>query len=107
MITDDQAEAAVDYLRDSAAKSAKARAEREYVTEYRKVLKGQLMREHPSDPLGTQEAKAYADPRYIQHLQAIREACEADEHCRFLRDAAQARIDAWRTQSSNVRGSQR
>lgn len=107
MITDDQAEAAVDYLRDSAGKAAKARAERGYVEEFRKVLKGQLMREHPSDPIGTQEAKAYADPRYIQHLQAIREACEADEHCRFLRDAAQARIDAWRSMSANNRGAQR
>jgi hypothetical protein len=103
MITDEEAERAVDYLRDSAPKAAQARANKEYVSEFRKVLKAQIMRENPSDPIGTQEAKAYSDPRYQAHLQAIKEAVEADAHAVFLRDAAQARIDAWRSQESSRR----
>ena len=103
MITDDQVEAALDYLRDTATKAAQARANRAYVEEYRKVIKGQIMREYPTDAIGTQEAKAYADPRYKQHLEAIKEAVEADERYRFLREGASARIEAWRTQCSNER----
>lgn len=103
MITDDQAEKAVDYLRDSAASAAKAKGEKEYVVGFQKVIKAQIMRENPTDAIGTQEAKAYSDPRYLKHLEAIREAVEADAHAMFLRDAAQARIDAWRSQESSRR----
>ena len=103
MITEEEAERAVDYLRDSARSAAQARANKEYVTGFQKVLKAQIMRENPSDAIGTQEAKTYSDPRYLTHLEAIKAAVEADAHAMFLRDAAQARIDAWRTQSSNLR----
>lgn len=103
MISDDEAEKAVDWMRDNALKAAKARAERAYVEEFRKVLKGQLMRENPADAIGTQEAKAYSDPRYVRHLEAIREAIEADEYLRFMREAACAKVEAWRSQSANLR----
>jgi len=50
-----------------------------------------------------QEREAYSDPRYVQHLEAIKQAVEIDEGHRFLRAAADAKIEAWRTQSSNTR----
>lgn len=103
MISEDAVEAALDWMRNNAPKIAMARAERSYVEEFRKVLKAQIMREHPTDAIGTQEAKAYSDPRYLQHLQAIKEAVYEDEHLRFLSSAAQAKVDAWQTQSANNR----
>lgn len=103
MIAETEIEKALDYLRDNATKAASARANRAYVEEFRKVLKAQIMREYPTDALGTQEAKAYSDPRYAAHLKAISEAIEADEHHRFMMNAAQAKIDAWQTQSANNR----
>ena len=102
-ITDDEIDKALDYLRDNARDAAQARANRVYVTEYRKVLKAQLMKEHSTLSAVLQEREAYSDPRYIQHLEAIREAVEIDESHSFLRDAADAKIEAWRTQSSNTR----
>jgi hypothetical protein len=102
-ITDDDVEKALDYLRDSATKAAKASAEFGYVAEYRKVIKSQIMRENDDKPLGAQEAIAYADPRYKQHLVAIREAEEQSAYHRFMRVAAEAKIEAWRTMSSNER----
>lgn len=102
-ISDDDVEKAIDFLRDSAPKAAKAQAEFGYVSEYRKVIKAQIMRENDDKPLGAQEAIAYSDPRYKQHLQAIREAEEAAQYQRFMRIAAEAKIEAWRTQSSNER----
>jgi len=103
MITDAEVEKALDFMRDNATKAAQARADRAYVEEFRKVLKGQIMRENSAAPLGAQEAMAYADPRYQQHLKAIKEAVFEDERLRFMLAAAQAKLDAWQTQSANNR----
>jgi hypothetical protein len=102
-ITDDEIDKALDYLRDNARDAAQAKANRVYVEEYRKVVKAQLMKEHASMSAVLQEREAYSDPRYAQHLDAIKQAVEIDEGHRFLRAAADAKIEAWRTQSSNTR----
>ena len=103
MITDESVELAVDYLRDNATKASKAKAERIYMEEYRKVVKAQVMREYDDKPLGAQEAIAYADPRYKQHLEALRDAVEKDEYCRWMLTAAEAKISAWQSQNANAR----
>jgi hypothetical protein len=102
-IPESKVEKALDFLRDTAPTAAQARANRIYLDEFRKSLKAQLMQEHSELPLGAQEREAYADERYIQHLAAIREAVFIEEKQRFLRDAAGATIEAWRTASSNYR----
>lgn len=103
MIADTDIEKACEYLIANARKAAKARAERAYVEEYRKTIKAQIMREHNNLPLGAQEREAYADTRYAQHLLAIQEAVEADEYQRWMMAAAEAKIEAWRTQQANAR----
>lgn len=102
-ITEDEIDRALDYLRDNADEAAKARAERIYVEEYRKTIKAQLMKEHDGKSAVIQEREAYADARYVSHLEAIKEAVFRDEKLRFLKEAAQAKIEAWRTQCSNER----
>lgn len=102
-ITDDEIDKALDYLRDNARDAAQARADRVYVEEYRKVIKAQLMKEHGDKSAVLQEREAYADPRYVAHLEAIKEAVLEDEGHRFLRAAADAKIGAWQTQSANGR----
>lgn len=102
-ITDDEIDKALDYLRDNARDAAQARADRIYVTEYRKVIKAQLMKEHGKLSAVLQEREAYSDPRYVAHLEAIREAVAIDSQHEFMRSAADAKIEAWRTQSSNTR----
>ncbi len=106
-ITDEEIDKALDYLRDNARDAAQAKANRIYVEEYRKTLKAQLMKEHANLSAVLQEREAYSDPRYVEHLQAIRDAVMQDEQCRFMRVAAEAKIEAWRTQSSNIRGMER
>ena len=103
MITDAEIEKSVDYLRDNARKAAQAKAERIYLEEYRKVVKALLMREVASESLGGQEARAYADKRYTTHLDALQGAIERDEYHRWMMVAAQAKIEAWRTQQSTQR----
>lgn len=103
MISEDHIEKALDWMRDNCDAAAQARAERVYVEEYRKTLKAEIMREHPSLAVAAQEREAYADKRYIAHLGAIRDAVYTDEKNRFLRAAAEAKINAWQTQSANHR----
>lgn len=102
-ISEEDVEQALHYLTNSARGAADARANRQYVEEYRKVVKAQIMMEHAELPLGAQEREAYSDKRYMDHLQAIRQAVAEDERRRFMREAASAKIEAWRTQSSNER----
>lgn len=103
MITDDEIDKAVEYLRTNARPAAQAKANRIYMEEYRKVVKSQIMRENQNIPIGTQEAIAYCDPRYDQHLKAMRDAIEKDEYNRWMMTAAEAKIEAWRTQQANAR----
>lgn len=103
MISDDDIEKALDYLRDNGRKAAQAKAERIYMVEYRKVVKSQIMRENDDKAIGAQEAIAYADPRYVTHLKTMRDAIENDEYYDWMRVSAEAKIEAWRTQQANAR----
>lgn len=103
MISEEDIEKAVDYLRDNATKAAKAKADRVYLEEYRKVVEAQLMREHSDLAVNAQEREAKADPRYKQHLEVMKDAIERDEYHRWMMKAADAKIEVWRTQSSNQR----
>lgn len=102
-ITEDDVEQALDFLTNSARGAAEARATRQYLEDYTRVIKAQLMMEHSKEALGAQEREAYADERYTKHLEAVRVAVAEDERRRFMREAMAARIEAWRTQCSNER----
>lgn len=106
MILEEDVEKAIEWLRTNARAAAKARAERIYVEEYKKSIEAQLMadpNEVQASSARDREVLARAHPKYIAHLQAIREAVEADEAMRWLMVAAQAKIEAWRTQQANLR----
>ena len=103
MITEEEVEKAIDYLRDTAIEAAQARADRIYLEEYRKSLKAMIMSEFAGLAIGAQERQAYRDKRYTDHLEALKQAVFSDEKIRFLRVAASAKIEAWRSQSANLR----
>jgi hypothetical protein len=103
VIDEKEVEAAVDWLRDTANEAAQKRAERLYLDEYRKVLRAKLMKQHMDLPVSAQEREALADPKYAEHLQALKTAIDEDEKMRFLRVAAEAKIEAWRSMNANHR----
>ncbi len=103
MISEKEVEQAVDYLRDTAEQAAKCKAERIYLEEFRKSLKAIIMKESVDATVSAQEREAYADPRYIAHLETMRMAISADEKIRFMRVAAEAKIEAWRSMNANYR----
>ena len=97
MIDESAVERACEWMVSNATAAAQARANREYCEQYRKTLKAQLMREHSTLPLGAQEREAYADPRYVEHLAALKVAIEDDERMRWLMTAAETKVSAWQT----------
>ena len=104
MITNEEIEKAVNWLRDNAQNAAKARAEREYLDAYTKVLKATIMREVEGlESLGAQESRALADPRYQTHLEAWKISVEEDERLRWLRAASECKLEAWRSMQANER----
>ena len=102
-IKETDVERALHWLTENAGPAAKARADRLYVEDFLKVIKARLMAEHDNLSAVLQERHALADERYLQHLEAIRQAVEQDEKLRFLRGAAEAKIEAWRSQCANER----
>jgi hypothetical protein len=88
---------AVDWLRDHAGDYAVAEAQLVYMTEYRKTIKAQLMKEYElagHKTSAAQEVQAYSDPRYVDHLKALQAATGQRERTRWLMIACQARIEA-------------
>ena len=103
MITEEEVQLAVDFLRDNAEDSAKCKAERIYLEEYRKSLKAMLMSVYKELPVSAQEREAYNSKEYKEHLVAIKIAVKKDEKHRFMREAAKAKIEAWRSMNANLR----
>jgi len=103
MITQEQAEKAVDWLRENARSMAQARAERTYLEQWIKTVKATLQIEAQETSAARAEMFALASPKYLAALQAYKQAVETDEYSRFMVTAAEAKIDAWRSQESTRR----
>ncbi len=102
MIADDRAEAAVDYLRETAKQIGLARGTLAYRdADMRRVKALELLKAEGS--LGEREAKAYASAAYKEALEALENATADYETIRALREAADLTIQVWRTQQSNMR----
>lgn len=103
MISDEQVEAALDYLRDSAKTASIARAQAKTLEKYLGVVEA----EKKSHAIGMSNAAAQdsarSSPEYKQAIEAWQEAVRRDGEFTMLREAAAARIEAWRTMSSNLR----
>ncbi len=94
---------ALDFIRDNSEKYAIAKANVIYMTEYRKTIKAILMNESTAKTQTEKESYAYADKRYIAHLEAMRLAVEEAEKLRWLMIGAEAKIEVWRSLESTAR----
>ena len=104
MITEDDVNKALEWLVSHADKAAEARATRQYLEDFSRTIKAEVMAEHLTEAVNAQERFAYADPRYKTHLDGLRVAIKDDEKYRWLKDTAIAKLDCWRTQQANLRG---
>lgn len=104
MIEEAEIQEALDYLSDNVDEAAQARANKIYLTEYRKVLKAELMGESNEPTTAAQERHAYAHPRMKEFLKGLRQAVYKDAFHEFKRDAAETKISAWQTQIKAQQG---
>ena len=104
MITDDQVESALDYLRDSAKPASVAKAQSKTLEKYVGVVEAQqkVMQRGLSNAAAQDAARS--SPEFKQALDAWEEAVRRDGEFTMLREAASSRIEAWRTMCSNARG---
>lgn len=105
-ISDEEADAALHYLISTAAKVGSALRDR---VEAEHMLKHYTAIEYlkADGPASTREAIARASEKFKEY--ATKAAVAAGEHQKLLaaRDAAQTRIDMWRTQQSSIRAAAR
>lgn len=102
MITDKEAEAAANFLRDKAPEYAQAKGERVYLEQFRKSKKALLIQNTEGTVL-ERESAAYAHPEYQELLEGLRAAVEREEELRWMMVAAQTKIEVWRSQQATNR----
>ena len=91
---------------------AKAKAEAEYLKEFRKSKKAILMQEAQADPkkgLKTgqeRETYAYAHTEYLELLDGLKVATKEAEQLRWRMTIAQERVNVWRTKQASARKEQ-
>ena len=103
MITDDQVEAALEYLRDSAKPASVARAQAKTLEKYLGVVEAHQKVLNGARSNAAAQDQARSSPEYKQALDAWEEAVRRDGEFTMLREAASSRIEAWRTMCSNAR----
>jgi hypothetical protein len=85
---------------------AKAKADAEYLAQFRKSKKALLMIEGEKEGHKTgamQERYAYAHPEYVGLLEGLRAATEECERLRFTIEAAKIACSIWQTKMASER----
>jgi hypothetical protein len=102
MIAQETVSNAVMFLRDNSPKAANARAERQYLEEFSKVVKSQQMKLFEGS-IANREMEAYASGAYLTHLEAVKIAVEQDEYQRHIMKAAETVVEVWRSEQATER----
>ncbi len=103
MISESDIDRALAYLRDNASLDAQARADRLYLEQWLKTVLAQEQAKMNASSVAAAEMMARASEPFISALQGYKQAIFEDEKRRFLRSAAETKIEAWRTMCSNAR----
>lgn len=99
-------EKVVEFILKNAGVYAKAKAERQYLDEFRKSKKALLMQEAFLAGVATiagQERDSLAHSEYRALLDGLKVAVETEEKLKWQLIAAQIKVDLYRTESANNR----
>ena len=94
---------AVDYMLKTAPRYAAAKAKRVQLEEFRKSKKAILMQQADGKTIADREAYAYSHPEYIQVVDGMAAAVEAEELFRWKMKAAELQVEIWRSQEASNR----
>ena len=107
MLNDEQVQAALDYLRDSAEEAAVARSQAKTLEKYLGVIEAEQKALWPDMSNAAKQDEARRSPEYKQALKGWEEAIRRDTKFQMLREAASSRLDAWRTWQATNRAMER
>ena len=102
-MSEQEAQRAIDYIRDSAPKFAQAKAERVYIENFLKVVKAKEMSNSDKKTLGDREIDAYMSMDYEAQLQAMRDAVAIEEELKYRMEAAKLRFEHYKVECFNNR----
>lgn len=95
----------IEKMGEQASRYSKAKAEFEYIKEYRKSLKSLLMNQAP-DSCKTdkmRESYAYSHQEYLDLLAGFKAACEVVQKSWWALEGLKIEVEVWRTQQANNR----
>jgi hypothetical protein len=100
MKTEEQAEKAVDYLRDTAKQYGQMCGRHAYATSNLRRVKALQMMQAPAGSVADRESFAYASDAYLEAMKEEQDATADRETLRAMRDAAEFTFELWRSQNS-------
>jgi len=103
MITEEQLEGALTFMKKKAVDYAAAKASRRYLEEFRKTLKARLYQEAPDGTISDKESFAYGHHDYEENLIGLKAAVDEEEQLRWQLEAAKITTEIYRTQHADGR----
>jgi hypothetical protein len=103
IVSDEDLEKALDWLRDRARDLGDAKAESIRASHMIKVVKALGMKLHNEKPVSHQEREAMASEEFRAALERDAIAAGSYETLRALREAAALKVEAWRSEQANFR----
>jgi hypothetical protein len=100
MKTEEQAEKAVDYLRDTAKQYGQMCGRMAYASSNLRRVKALQMMQAPPGSVADRESFAYGSDAYKAAMEDERDATAERETLRAMRDAAEFTFELWRSQNS-------
>ena len=104
IVEDDDLARALDYLRDSAPEVGKAREAMIKAEKYLKHVEALLIKGSSASSSEKRVAEARCDDRWLKAAYDEAEAAGRFETWKSMREAAAAKIEAWRSEQANFRG---
>lgn len=104
LVSEENVQAAFDYLNENANKAAMAKCQKVLTEHQRKQVRARLILGCEMKTQADKLAFAESHDDYIEACQAEADAYGADEFHRHQKARAAAVIDAWRTEQSTIRG---
>lgn len=102
IVTDDEVEKALDWLRDNAKEIGDATEKARFAESMTKHVLAIEMKRHDGSA-AAQEREARASEKYLEAITDDAKATGALATMRALREAAALKIEVWRSQSANYR----
>jgi predicted lipoprotein len=102
MITDEDAEKCLNFIRDNAGKYAEAKAQTRQLDHYRKIKRSEMFLK-ASGTVAEREAQAEISEEYKAIVDGLAVSEETENKLKWQLLGAQAKLEAWRTMSANYR----